>query len=319
MNLLRQILKRESEQPKPEPHDETPAEPTSSLPPPTTSLRPSPHDIQIGLASDPGRVRDHNEDACLAWQFVLAQQGEPPAPMGLFIMADGMGGQVLGEQASALATRTAAQYIIRHIALPQLSDDTTDRPPIHEVLSTSVRLAHRAIIHRYPEAGTTMTLALMLGDNVYIGHVGDSRAYLGQRGRIELLTTDHSLAARLLELGQVTPEEAAQQRNMLYRALGQGARVEPDILDRALKPGQYLLLCCDGLWGTVSDADMTAIIDAAPTPDLACQKLVAQANQNGGEDNISAILVARGWPLPAGRQPRPSEPVVYDSRLNNDV
>ena len=222
--------------------------------------------------------------------------------MGLFILADGMGGHAQGEEASALATRLAAAYVIRHIALPLLSEEeTAEKPPIHEVLSAAVRLAHQAIARRFPGAGTTMTLALMLSDNVYIAHVGDSRAYLGQPGQIELLTTDHSLAARLLETGQVTPEEAALQRNMLYKALGQGTTVEPDILHHTLQAGQYLLLCCDGLWGPVSDADMAAIIDAAPTPDLACQKLVAQANQNGGKDNISAILVARGWPLPVGR------------------
>lgn len=107
------------------------------------------------------------------------------------------------------------------------------------------------------------------------------------------------MAARLLEMGQVTSDEAALQRNILYKAVGQGNQIDPDILYRDLAPGQYLLLCCDGLWDKVSDQEMSAIIDASPTPGLACRNLVTRANENGGEDNISVILAARGWPLPA--------------------
>lgn len=263
--------------------------------------RPSPHDLQVGLASDPGRIRDHNEDASLAWQFVLAQEGQSPLSAGLFVIADGMGGHLLGEQASALAIRTAAGHVIREFCLPMLSDDggIGNRAPINEVLETGMRMAHEAVTRRLPEAGTTMTMALVLGDGVYIAHVGDSRAYLGERGHLRPLTQDHSVAARLLEMSQASPEEVVPQRNILYRALGQGELVEPDILYHDLTQGQYLLLCCDGLWGQASDKEIAAIIDAAPTPDRACQNLVARANEKGGEDNVSVILVTRGWPLPA--------------------
>ncbi len=259
----------------------------------------SAHDLQIGLASDPGRIRDRNEDASLAWQFLLAQQEQSPLPVGLFIIADGMGGHQQGEQASILALRLAADHIIREICLPMLRDDEgmAERAPINEVLETSMSIAHQALTHRLPEAGTTMTIALVLGDGVYIAHVGDSRAYLGERGHLHLLTQDHSMAARLLEMGQVSPEEAVPQRNILYKALGQGEQIEPDILYHDLDQGQYLLLCCDGLWGKVADEDIAAIIEAAPTPDIACQNLVGLANENGGEDNISVVLAARGWPL----------------------
>lgn len=259
----------------------------------------SSHDLMVGLASDPGRIRDHNEDASLIWQFVLAQEGQPPLPMGLFIVADGMGGHAWGEQASALATRLAADHVIREVCLPILGarGEMPGRTPIHEVLGDSIRLAHLAITRSLPEAGTTMTMALLLGDGAYIAHVGDSRAYLGERGTLRLLTKDHSMAARLLEMGQVTLEEVAPQRNILYKALGQGASVEPDIIYQDLAWGQYLLICCDGLWGKVPDAEIAAVVEAAPTPDRACQELVALANRNGGEDNISVIVVARGWPL----------------------
>jgi serine/threonine protein phosphatase PrpC len=265
-----------------------------------TGFQPSPHDLQIGLASDPGRVRDHNEDASLAWQFVIAQQGQPPLPIGLFVVADGMGGHARGEQASSLAVRLTADHVIRQVCLPLLAgnEGTAERAPIHEVLNDSVSMAHEAINRRFPQAGTTMTMALMLGDGIYIAHVGDSRAYLGERGDLRPITQDHSVAARLLEMGQATPEEVSPQRNILYKALGQGARVEPDIMYYDLERGQYLLICCDGLWGKVSDSVIATTIEAAPTPDQACQELVALANLNGGEDNISVILVARGWPLP---------------------
>jgi serine/threonine protein phosphatase PrpC len=263
------------------------------------SLRPSSHDLQVGLATDPGHVRDHNEDSSLTWQFLLAQGGQAPLPVGLYVLADGMGGHVKGELASALAVRLVADHILRQVCLPLLAEDPEhgEREPIHEVLATSVRLAHEAVLRRLPEAGTTLTLALIVGDGGYLAHVGDSRAYLGERGRLRPLTTDHSVAARLVEMGQATPEQALGQRNILYKALGQGLEIEPDISYCDLEVGQYLLLCCDGLWGEVPDDEMAAIVEAAPTPDMACQRLVALARENGGHDNISVVLVARGWPL----------------------
>lgn len=259
------------------------------------------YDLQVGLASDPGRIRDRNEDTSLAMQFMLAQHGQPPLPVGLFIIADGMGGHAEGQQASSLSVRLTARHIMNQVHLPMLSDQygTVARAPINEVLESSMEIAHEALVRRLPTAGTTMTMALALGDGLYIAHVGDSRAYLGERGRLRLLTRDHSMAARLLEMGQTTSDEAALQRNILYKALGQGSRVDPDILYHDLDPGQYLLLCCDGLWGTVNDADMSAIVETSLTPGIACRNLVTRANENGGEDNISVILAARGWPLPA--------------------
>jgi serine/threonine protein phosphatase PrpC len=264
------------------------------------SPQPSPHDLQVGLASDPGCVRRRNEDAGLAWQFTLALEGQPPATMGLFVVADGMGGHTRGEQASALATRLLAGHVARQICLPQLSDDeeTVERMPINEVLETGIRMAHQAVARRLPEAGTTMTAALVLDDGAYVAHVGDSRAYLGELGRLQPLTKDHSVAARLVEMGQATEDETLSQRNILYKAVGQGVEIEPDIMYHDLEWGQYLLICCDGLWGKVSDEELSTIIEMAPTPDIACQNLVARAKEKGGEDNISVVLVARGWPLP---------------------
>jgi serine/threonine protein phosphatase PrpC len=274
---------------------------------PLTSSRPLtsavllPREFQVGMASDPGRIRERNEDTSLALQFVLAQQGQPPLPVGLYIIADGMGGHIQGEQASALAVRLAARHVIDQVYLPLLSDDeeAAMRAPINEVLDASMQIAHHAIVRRLPKAGTTMTMALSLGDGLYIAHVGDSRAYVGERGSLRLLTRDHSMGARLLEMGRTTSDEAATQRNILYKALGQGAQIEPDVMYHDLNPGQYLLLCCDGLWDKVSDEEMSAIIDASQSPGTACTNLVARANERGGEDNISVVLAAQSWPLPA--------------------
>jgi serine/threonine protein phosphatase PrpC len=254
-------------------------------------------ELLIGVASDPGRVRERNEDSILALQLVLAQHGLLPAPMGLFILADGMGGHAEGQQASALAVRLAARHIINRIYLPQLVDEEKmgEREPINEVLQDSMRVAHEALLRRFPKAGTTMTMALALGGGVYIAHVGDSRAYLGDASHLRSLTRDHSMAARLLEMGSVTPDEAKLQRNILYKALGQGTEIEADILFHDFDPGQYLLLCCDGLWDKMSDEEMLSIIQTSHIPSVACQKLVDQANRNGGEDNISVIIAARGW------------------------
>jgi serine/threonine protein phosphatase PrpC len=244
----------------------------------------------------------------LALQFALTQHQQLSLRVGLFIIADGLGGHTGGEQASALAARLAAKHIINQLYLPILGDGQSpfDLAPINEVLETAVRIADQAIRHRLPEAGTTLTLALTLGDGVYIAHVGDSRAYLGERGRLIPLTRDHSMAARLVEMEHATPDETFSQRHILYRAIGQGAETEPDVLYHALKRHQYLLLCCDGLWSELTNKEMVRIIDASDTPGAACRSLVAHANENGGEDNVSVILAASGWPLP-DREPSPGQ------------
>lgn len=254
---------------------------------------------RIGQASHVGCAREHNEDASLALQFLLVERDEIPSPLGLFVLADGAGGHSQGQQASALACRQAAAYLLRRILLPLLDDtgEYAQRVPINDVLESSVTVAHDTIAHRLPEAATTLTIALALDSSVYIAHVGDSRAYLGNQGRLQCLTQDHSMAARLLEMGQMTAEELGSQRHILYRAVGRGSRIEPDIVYHGLEPGDYLLLCCDGLWGQVSDGEISAIVDATATPDAACQALVARALETGGEDNISVIIAARTWPI----------------------
>ncbi len=249
----------------------------------------------VGKGSHIGKQREHNEDAFFTLECTLKQNGEM-MPFGLFIIADGMGGHQAGNVASALATRVVAHSLIRQVYLPFLRDEEKDssRRPINEALIEALSEASLAVHEAVPDAGTTLTAALIVGTHAYIGHVGDSRAYLVTEKGLQQITQDHSLVARLIELGQATPEEAMThpQRNILYRALGQGGSMEVDTYFQLLPAGSQLLLCSDGLWGAVPEREMAAIIAAAPSPQIACRRLVEAAITHGGDDNITIILIA---------------------------
>ena len=186
------------------------------------------------------------------------------------------------------------EYVVRHLYTPIFSVTPKPPDPIQEILQNGVQVAHNAIVKTVSGGGTTLTAVLILGNQMTIAHVGDSRVYsVDQHGNLFPLTRDHSLVKRLEELGQITPEEAAvhPQRNVLYRALGQGEPIEPEIISAPFpKPG-YLLICSDGLWGVVGENEIGDIITSAATPHLACQEMVKAANLAGGPDNITAILI----------------------------
>jgi protein phosphatase len=163
-----------------------------------------------------------------------------------------------------------------------------------EIMQAAVGEAQRAIQREAPGSGTTLTAALVLGQQITIAHVGDSRAYfVYPDGRIEPITRDHSLVKRLEELGHITPEEAANypHRNVLYRALGQGELLDPDIFTLGFPQPGFLMLCSDGLWGVVAEQDLVRAIVEAPNLQRACQNLITAANTAGGPDNISVILI----------------------------
>jgi len=216
-------------------------------------------------------------------------------PFGLYIVADGMGGHQFGEVASNAAIRTVAGYVLRkfHSYLFQIKTDTMDES-FQEIMLGAVNEAQKAIQREAPGSGTTLTAALVLGQQITVAHVGDSRAYfVYPDGRIETITRDHSLVKRLEELGHISAEEAENypHRNVLYRALGQGEILEPDIFTLAFPQPGYLMLCSDGLWGVVSEQDILRAINESPTLHRACQNLTTAANMAGGPDNISVVLV----------------------------
>ncbi len=246
----------------------------------------------FGQLSDVGMVRSNNQDAAISY-FVSSRSNDERPDFGLFIVADGMGGHHDGEKASALAVKTVATQVTSTIYLPMLSGQTDNQVPITEALTEAVQKANADIMTQVPDGGTTFSAVILIGDLAYIAHVGDSRVYLLAKDNIEQLTRDHSLVQRLIELDQLTPEEAADhpQKNVLYRALGQNEVVEIDTLFRRVPPKSRLMLCSDGLWNQVQDREIADIIRQNANPQDACNKLVALANKRGGLDNVTVILL----------------------------
>lgn len=241
-----------------------------------------------------GKQRELNEDSLFALTTTMAGNSGN-LPFGLYIVADGMGGHQFGEVASNAAIRTVAGYVLRkfHTYLFQIKTDTMDES-FQEIMLGAVNEAQKAIQREAPGSGTTLTAALVLGQQITIAHVGDSRAYfVYPDGRNEVLTRDHSLVQRLRELGHITPEEAENypHRNVLYKALGQGEILEPEVFTLAFPQPGNLMICSDGLWGVVSEQDLVRAINEAPSLQRACQNLVTAANMAGGPDNISVVLV----------------------------
>jgi PPM family protein phosphatase len=240
-----------------------------------------------------GKQRDHNEDCIFALSIAIG--GEKISyPLGLFIVADGMGGHQYGEVASSTAARTLAGSILKsfhpYLVNPSIIMDES----IQDLMRLAINEAQKAVMLAAPGSGTTLTAALVLGQQMTIGHVGDSRAYAIQPyGGGEALTRDHSLVKRLEELGQITSEEAAvhPQRNVLYRALGQGEVLEPDIFTAPFPQTGCLLICSDGLWSVVTEEKLFQVVASARDMQDACQSLITAANEAGGPDNISVIMV----------------------------
>jgi serine/threonine protein phosphatase PrpC len=238
--------------------------------------------LETAAISHPGRRRRHNEDA-----YVV----QPP----LFAVADGMGGAKAGEVASGLAAAA-------------VQESGTDGESGEARVAALIEEANRRVFRRASEdreasgMGTTMTVALVEDDQVAIGHVGDSRAYLIREGRLEQLTDDHSLVAELVRSGKLTPEEAEThpQRSVITRALGTEADVDVDTLSIPATPGDLFLLCSDGLTSMVDDE---TILDAVernrPNLKEAAKALINAANRGGGEDNITVVFFEVGEPSEA--------------------
>lgn len=250
--------------------------------------------LSFGQSTDVGMVRNNNQDSAFSF-FSTNRSAEERPDFGVFIVADGMGGHQLGEKASATAARIVASHVAGKIYLPMISSDSDsmDRPPITETLISAVQKANAEVLAKIPEGGTTLTAVAVISDLAYVVHVGDSRVYLVTKDGVEQITRDHSLVQRLIELHQLTAEEALDhpQRNVLYRALGQNENLEVDAITRRLPPNSRLLLCSDGLWNQVSDKEIGDVVMTHESPQEACDKLVALANTRGGTDNITTILL----------------------------
>lgn len=259
--------------------------------PPVERLSPR---IRLGWATDVGRQRSHNEDTVLVVEWEQAGY-HSSLPTALLVLADGMGGHLAGEVASALAARAAARHILQACLTPlPVHERSASEPSLKELLTEAFQKANELVTERVPGGGTTLLCALILGSQAYIANVGDSRAYLVSPAGCLRITRDHSIVDMMVELGQMTVEEMAHhpQRNVLYRAVGQRGPLEVDTFFCHIPPGGTLLLCSDGLWEMVSEEEMAHIVSASSSPQEACDILVEKANQAGGKDNISVIIAA---------------------------
>lgn len=270
----------------------------AQLPLPTRIPAPKPiltrqrQTLTYGIASDVGNMRNNNEDACFGMQWHSISVDDRP-DFGLFVVADGMGGHLDGERASGVAVQTVAAEMLDSIYVPMLKDfKAASNPTILEALVKASEKANRAVIKRVPGGGTTLSAVAVVGNLAYLVHVGDSRAYLLHQDKIEQLTTDHTLVQRLIEMNELTLEEAEHypQKNVLYRAIGQNEQLKMERMVRTLPAASMVLICTDGLWDVVEDETIQQIAAEAKSPQEACDRLVRLASDRGGADNISVIV-----------------------------
>jgi protein phosphatase len=247
--------------------------------------------IAAGM-TDVGLQREHNEDS-----YLLLEEHE------LFIVADGMGGHRAGDVASRLATDTIADFFRstanEDVTWPYHFD--TSLTEEENRLLTGIRIANRQIFERsvrsreYQGMGTTMVSVLFSTaiDSVFIGHVGDSRCYRIRGGELRLMTRDHSLVNDyLLAMPELTEEQRNElPKNVITRALGMQDHVVVDLQTDHPVPGDLYMLCSDGLSGMITDEDILSILDSPAAPSELCRLLIERANKNGGEDNITAVLL----------------------------
>lgn len=229
--------------------------------------------------TDKGLRRDSNQDSCLVNK-----------ELGLFIVADGMGGHSGGEVASSLAVET-----VEKVMLEANAPKKSPRELILECYEEASRRIFDKAGNERPELagmGTTMVVAYIRGKHLYIGNVGDSRCYLFKRPYLWQITEDHSLINEQLRTGGMTEEQVQQfvGRNVITRSVGYEREVYPDIIEREIFPGEIFLICSDGLSSLVDDARISEILNQN-TPDKAVKACVEQALANGGDDNVTVMLV----------------------------
>jgi protein phosphatase len=240
--------------------------------------------LQTVALTNQGLERSRNEDSCFA-----ASSGEN----ALLVVADGMGGHRAGNVASDLVIKEAEKVWLK---LEKCSAKTG--ADIRNIIEDFIREANRLIIEEADQnpsqkgMGTTVTAALLCGQNLTVGHVGDSRAYLINAEKITPITRDHSLPEHLIESGQITEEEARfhPQRHILTRALGISAKLTVDVFEEQVEQGSAVLLCTDGLTNMVRDEEILATVNQYGDPQQTAEALIEQANKCGGFDNITVVI-----------------------------
>jgi protein phosphatase len=257
--------------------------------------------LEIASCTDPGMVRSHNEDSIAS----------DPAN-GLVVLADGMGGYNAGEVASGMATTvitTEMQQLFAKVRPHEINPET-NKVLAGELVREQVMKANASIYHaaqsqpQYAGMGTTLVVCLFYDNKALVAHLGDSRLYRMREGELSQVTRDHSLLQEQIDSGLITAEQAkhAQHKNLVTKALGIDPSVEPELHEYDTRPGDIYLLCSDGLCDMVEDDDISMTLEAlGANLKLAAQQLVQMANDNGGKDNVSVILVRVLREYPAAR------------------
>jgi len=238
--------------------------------------------------TDPGMVREHNEDC-----FVIVPES------GLAVLADGMGGHLAGEVASAMAIDQVTQHLLNAFARGRdhsANDSSDDSSLLVDAIKTANAAIHQASMTRPEQSGmgTTIVAAVFSDDHLTVAHVGDSRLYRYRHGVLSQITEDHSMVQELLRRGLISPEEArtSVNKNLVTRALGVDPVVEVDVRETDLAPGDLYLLCSDGLNDVLTDEEIAGHIANHPDDlDAAARGMIQQVNERGGPDNVSIVLI----------------------------
>jgi protein phosphatase len=273
-------------EPEPEPRLEVEAMPLPQ------SLR-----FLVGQRSDPGQVRELDEDSMFVLTMAPTYESRTGPALGLYSVADGMGGHSGGEVASKMALQVLVEQTLKMVILPELAGELVLEEDILTFLRQATIAANDEVYltrkKRETDMGTTLTTVLIRDNRMFLAHVGDCRAYRWSVNGLEQLTTDHSVVASMIAKGQLEPEElyTHPHRSIVSRCIGDRpvVEVETDLLPVAA--GDRIIVCCDGLWEMVRDEGIEDVMLQEADPQLACDLLVQHANAAGGEDNISVIVV----------------------------
>jgi serine/threonine protein phosphatase PrpC len=265
--------------------------------------------FHCGTATTVGLLRTQNQDALGCTVLEIRDDIGRDQPLGIFLVADGMGGEAAGEIASRIGARIATAELLRQllaptVAMPALdpfspgfTTGVTSVATLAQALAVAVDAANRqvrALAATLQEStGTTLTAIVVAGRQAVIAHLGDSRAYLLRAGTLVQLTKDHSLLARLTELDHplLNDPSFGMPRNYLYRSLGQEDEAPPDMMEFPIAPGDRLLICSDGLWDELDDATIQRCLTSTDDPAECANHLVRLANASGGHDNSTAVVV----------------------------
>lgn len=241
--------------------------------------------MEIGVKTSKGRIRDINQDS-----YYISPNNKYP----LFIIADGMGGHKAGEIASKMAVDIISSILENELKTLYVDDNYIVNSIRNSIWRANIEIYKKSLEkNECSGMGTTLTLAWDINDKIYIGHVGDSRAYLLRNNILYQITEDHSLVEELIKNGSISREEAKNhpQKNIITRAVGTSKEIEADVVVKEKLKGDIFLLCTDGLTNMLNDDEIKELLLGNEDIQKACEHLVELSNDKGGFDNISVVAI----------------------------